>query len=376
MRYNDEYLQTFCRENTIELVDEYKNVNRETRIRGKCKTAGCDTVFEKSVRCIVGRGAYFCKECAKNNGKEKARQTNLERYGTICSLHNREITKKVKQTNLERYGVENPSQSEEIKKKKEQTNLIRLGVRHSFQSEKIKEKVRQTNMTRLGVNYPSQSKQVREKVRQTNMERFGVEYASQSEEIKKKKEQTNFDRYGVHFSLQAKEIKEKIKKTNQQRYGAENPFQSEEIKEKIKKTNQQRYGYPFACQNPLIAEKASKSARTFKPYIFPSGKMVKIQGYEHFALNRLLEFFEETDIITGCKNVPHITYLDSENNSHYHTPDIFIPKQNRCIEVKSTWTFAKKQDSVLLKQQYAKEKGLNYEIWIYDAKGNCVEIFI
>ena len=53
--------------------------------------------------------------------------------------------------------------------------------------------------------------------------------------------------------------------------------------------------------------------------------------------------------------------------------DIFIPYQNRCIEVKSTWTAEKKKDNIFLKQQAGKELGYNYEIWVYDGKGIRVE---
>ena len=50
--------------------------------------------------------------------------------------------------------------------------------------------------------------------------------------------------------------------------------------------------------------------------------------------------------------------------------------QNRCIEVKSTWTAKKKKDTILLKQKAAKELGYDYEIWIYDRKANRVETIL
>ena len=48
--------------------------------------------------------------------------------------------------------------------------------------------------------------------------------------------------------------------------------------------------------------------------------------------------------------------------------------QNRCIEVKSTWTAKKSKDYIFLKQDAAKHLGYNYEIWIYNAKGEKVEV--
>ena len=112
-----------------------------------------------------------------------------------------------------------------------------------------------------------------------------------------------------------------------------------------------------------------------KEYTLPSGNIIKIQGYEHFALNELLKNINENDIITGCKNVPTIWYNDESGKKHRHFVDIFIPSQNKCIEVKSTWTFKKQKEIVLLKKLTGKELGYLYEIWVYDNKGNKVEFY-
>ena len=60
---------------------------------------------------------------------------------------------------------------------------------------------------------------------------------------------------------------------------------------------------------------------------------------------------------------------------HRHYVDIFIPSQNRCIEVKSTWTAEKKKDCIFLKQQSGKKLGYEYEIWVYNGKGKKVECY-
>ena len=85
-----------------------------------------------------------------------------------------------------------------------------------------------------------------------------------------------------------------------------------------------------------------------KTYTFPSGKEIQVQGYEPFALNELIQILSEDDIINGCSNVPTIAYADDEGKPHKHFPDIFIPSQNKCIEVKSTWTAEKKKDNIFL----------------------------
>jgi len=121
----------------------------------------------------------------------------------------------------------------------------------------------------------------------------------------------------------------------------------------------------------------NKTSYYIKEYILPSGNTINIQGYEHFALDELLqkENMNENDIITGCKNVPTIWYNDESGKKHRHFVDIFIPSQNKCIEVKSTWTLKKQKEIVLLKKMAAKELGYLYEIWVYDKIGNKVEFY-
>ena len=88
------------------------------------------------------------------------------------------------------------------------------------------------------------------------------------------------------------------------------------------------------------------------------------------------ENIDESNIITGVKNVPTIWYIGIDGKNHRHYVDIFIPIQNRCIEVKSTWTAKKNEDNIYLKQTAAKLLGYNYEIWVYNSKGIIVEQFL
>jgi len=199
---------------------------------------------------------------------------------------------------------------------------------------------------------------------------------AQSKEIGEKIKTTNLEKYGFEYGLKNIEVKEKRKQTNLNKYGYENPLQRDEIKEKSRKTCLEKYGVKYAMQCPEIIEKNVKNSYYFKEYIFPSGNIIQIQGYENFALNELInKNIDEKDIITGCKNVPKIWYNDINGKMRRHFVDIFIPSQNKCIEVKSTWTFKKQKDTILLKQNAAKELGYLYEIWIYDNKGNKVDFY-
>jgi hypothetical protein len=162
------------------------------------------------------------------------------------------------------------------------------------------------------------------------------------------------------------------------KYGVQYAFQSEICKEKIKSTNLKRYGFENSAQNAEIAEKTSKNAYKAKDYVFPSGRIDHIQGYENFMLDELLkkENVPENDIIVNRKEVPNIWYKDANGKKHRYFVDCYIPSQKRCIEAKSTWTAEKKKDCIFLKQQAVKAAGYNCEIWIYNSKGEKVETYM
>jgi len=216
---------------------------------------------------------------------------------------------------------------------------------------------------------------IKYKQTETCFKKYGVAHFFETEEFKTKSKKTWINKYGVDNPIKSKEIQKKRIKLFIEKYGVENPSQLETV-QNIKKINSiKKYGVEYPNQNSEIAEKVSKNSYRRKLYVFPSGKQDYVQGYEPFALDKLIkeELIEENDIITGCKNVPTIWYNDDNNKKHRHYVDIFIPSQNRCIEVKSTWTAKQKQDNIFLKQNASKELGYLYEIWIYNNKGEIVE---
>jgi hypothetical protein len=214
------------------------------------------------------------------------------------------------------------------------------------------------------------TEEFKEKAKQTCLERYGVENTGSVPEFREKLKQTCLERYGVENTLLVPEFREKAKQTCLEKYGTENPLMAPEIKEKAKQTFLDKYGGDCSSHCPEILDKIQKSSFTSKEYTLPSGKIINIQGYEYFALDELFDqSISEEDIVTGCSNVPVIKYQDELGTDRKHFPDIFIPSQNRCIEVKSPWTYTFKTDRILLKKKYAQEAGYNYEIWIYDGKG-------
>jgi hypothetical protein len=234
-----------------------------------------------------------------------------------------------------------------------------------------KEKIKQTNLKNLGVEYSFQSKEVREKIKQANLKNLGVENPFQSKEIKEKIKQTNLKIYKAEYHTQTESGKEKIKQSNIKNYGVANVFQSEEIKQKIKKHFLDTYGVEYPQQVPEILEKNQKSSLKLKPYTLPSGKEVLIQGYENFALDKLLQTYQEEDLTIGASLVPKIIYIHQEKSKRYY-PDIYILKDNLIIEVKSTYTLKRELDKNLVKRRACIEQGYDFKFWIFH-KGQLIQ---
>lgn len=397
-RFTKEFLYKLCNEQSITLLREYdeNELNAQKIIEFKC--VKCNEATLKRFEFIIKYNPT-CHKCSCLDKGNKARKTTLARYGVLNISQLEEIKNKKKETTLKNYGVEHNSQSDIIKKKKIQTCINNLGVEYPQQLQEVKNKSKQTCFLNYGVEHPSQSKEIKEKIKETNLKNYGVEFASQSEDFKNKVKdtclqkysveypqqseqirnkckQTNLNNYGVEYSYQRKEIREKIKETIKIKYGVEYYSQTDEFKEKCRQTSLKNYGVEHPTQNEQFMEKISKRAYKIKTFSFPSGKQIKCQGYEPFALNELVKLQEEDNIITGCKNVPTIWYTDLSGKKHRHYVDIFIPNENKCIEVKSTWTFRKKKDNIFIKKNAAKDLGYDYEIWVYDNKGNRVETFV
>ena len=81
-KYDYKMLIDFCQENKIILTEDYSSnfVNRDTIIKGKCKTENCNHLFGKSFRMLLKLKDY-CADCCKELGKEKIKNTNIEKFG-------------------------------------------------------------------------------------------------------------------------------------------------------------------------------------------------------------------------------------------------------------------------------------------------------
>jgi len=103
----------------------------------------------------------------------------------------------------------------------------------------------------------------------------------------------------------------------------------------------------------------------FKNYTFPSGKIVKIQGYEDRTIDYLLKIrYKEKDLLVG-NDVPKIHYNFKGKDRRYF-PDLLIKSENMIVETKSLFTFRKHLPMNLVKRQACLELEYRYVFIIHD----------
>lgn len=223
----------------------------------------------------------------------------------------------------------------DVKIKKENVMLERYGVKDSFSNNIDGKKLCDKNI----------------------IERYGSfeNYHKIQHELSKKSIE---NKYGTPYFSSLPEFNIKVRKTKLERYGNENYVNSKKIQESTLK----RY-----ITDPDWQYKNS----TFKSYILPSGKEIKIQGYEHFALNLLFKKYTEDLIVFNKKEIPKFRYIVNEK-CHFYIPDIYIPKENLIIEVKSKWTLEKHKEINELKKQSVLQNGYNFKYMVFDRKGELI----
>jgi hypothetical protein len=152
--------------------------------------------------------------------------------------------------------------------------------------------------------------------------------------------------------------------------------------ENRRKTNLERYGMENPLMRPEVIAKSAAKNGLAKTFVYPSGTEVAVQGYEPFALQVLLDQgYSESDIITGNitlteTKVPTFRYTNVNRTISVYYPDIFIPKENRIIEVKSQWWYdaggREGYESRIVNNMRKKEAaiaaGFKFEFWVFKSQ--------
>lgn len=238
-------------------------------------------------------------------------------------------------------------------------------IKDELDIEMIQNKRKFTNIKKYGVDIASKLLEVIEKNKQSHIKKWG-DYAMRNKEVVNKRDKTFIDRWGG-IGMASQELYSKMKNTNIQKYGVEYFSQSEGWYKKCVETAIVKYGEEWVSKVDYINAKQQSGGYSYYDFEFPSGKIVRVQGYEPKILAKLVIEYDEKDIVVGVENIIdaigffHYYY---ENKMHRYYPDIYIKSENQVVEVKSTYTFNKEKEKNLLKRQSILDKGINFKFII------------
>lgn len=246
--------------------------------------------------------------------------------------------------------------NQQINEKRKSSNLEKYGCEFVLSDIKIRDKIKKTRM-QIMADGRTKEKHIQEAASNAKLKKYGSKSYNNSKKASATRK--NFD------SVTKNKISDKRRETNLLKYGIENPL-----------------------LNYDISSKSAKGNSSIKEFKLPSGKILGIRGAEPIAISTLLEIYPENDIcildnndILGS-NVPILEYVDENRHKRKYYPDIFVPNENRIIEVKSRWWYdgysREKYKSRLInnnkKKQACIDAGYLFEFWIYETDGSCTVI--
>jgi hypothetical protein len=117
-----------------------------------------------------------------------------------------------------------------------------------------------------------------------------------------------------------------------------------------------------------------------------TNKDIRLQGFEHFAIETLLIRHKLKELVLAHSgNVPKIKYT-FKRKLHTHKPDIWIPKNNSLVEVKSIFTlgldktyYGGKNATLVFNKHKAKARaaltqGFKYRVMLFSASGKQLKL--
>ena len=365
---------------------EYKILNYVTN---KEVTFRCDNDHVFNMSYSDFKRGRRCPDCA---GSRRAK-TNLGRYGVPNPFESAVIKEKIKETCLKKYGETHHMKVEEIRKKAEQTNMVKIGVKYSFHTPQSFEKIRKTCLLRYGVQFPLQSEFIQAKITQkwlekigagrpmTNqkywkqcmVDKYGVDHYSKTDQFKIDYANTCLDKYGVDHYSKTDQFKIDYANTCLDKYGVDHYSKTDQFKIDYANTCLDKYGVDHPMKTIEIFQKATRNSFCRKPFVYPSGRVDYILGYEGVAIFELLESYNERDIITNVWCIPTFKYkrvsskarplLNKEYAMSVYFPDILLP--DKIIEVKSAYLYKRDKQNVIEKMKAVAQTGYKGELWVY-----------
>lgn len=112
-------------------------------------------------------------------------------------------------------------------------------------------------------------------------------------------------------------------------------------------------------QDPILARKRFQNRYKRKPVTLPSGKVIYLQGWEPQFVEHILEnrLITENELNFKPNRIPY----KENKKKRYYFPDLFIPKYNLMIEIKSDYILQRQgKSNQKLKERACRKLGYNY----------------
>jgi hypothetical protein len=211
---------------------------------------------------------------------------------------------------------------------------------------------------KYGAKYYIQS----DKCKQEMMDKYGADYYVQSEHCKK----VMMDKYGAEYYIQSKNCRQEM----MDKYGHEWFIQSERYKQIM----MEKYGAESPMQCPELFRRAQQASFRRRAYVSPDGETFMVLGYEDAALDDLL-YNQGIQVVYAGEDprIPVYTYYDEDGKAHKYYPEIYIPEENRVIDVKSMYVYNRDPERTLWKALSVSEDAL-FELRLYDDRREMVEV--
>lgn len=323
-----------------------------------------------------------CKDVCK---PIKTKNTIQEKHQTDFWFQTEQFKEQRKKTCIAKYGMEHAQQCKQAVEKRIKTNLAKYGVKYAFCQKYVYDIIRSIHTIKYGVPYPLQNPEIRKKALESFLKNWNAEYPFLSEKFNDLME----SKYGKRFFCQT----DKFKDVMIERYGNIYYILSEKSQEEMLlkygkrffiETQQfrdimiERYGFPHATQNQTLFLKAMESMLKTKEHVMPSGRIQKVMGYEHFAINYLLKNqalnIMEEGLLFG-KDIPTVDYTFDGKNRRYF-PDIYVQRGGEgfdfLVEVKSLYTYNMDPEKNMAKFKAA-SKLMDVFVMFFDAKGELIQ---
>jgi hypothetical protein len=406
IKYDTNLLQQICERDkcTIDFT-KIEKTHSKSRIDFICH---CGTSHQKSFEVLI-KSKCLCLCCTKQSKKENVKTTFLKKYGKESAMQSSTVQEKRLENRLSKTSklsrkVYNKTLLEEICERdnckvdfdkiekylksqridfichcgnpnqKQFAGMFNQGAfcKPCMKIQLVR-KQKETFLKKYGTESVWHCKEVKEKARQTYLKKYGVGNPENNAIFEEKRKQTCLKKYGKEYTLQTDLVKNKAKETWLKKHNVPHIRQSEHYKQQFTATCQQKYNVDHYSQDAEVSEKQAKNAYKKKPYTFPCGTTVSVQGYEPFLLNILVtDGYTHQDILTQRNEVPVIWYINNKGKKSRYFCDLFIPKTNTIYEVKSAWTYKNGLDTIELKKQACEDAGYIFKLYIFDKTGNTV----